>query len=118
MPFIGQPPFVVNGLGENGIGDLTASFFFSQRTNSKFTWGVGPASGWVDMAASMYIRGAMSHTHPMLRSVLKSQYHASLAMLREAVERCPPEEWESARPFTQRKSPRAVSRSAGSPSCS
>jgi hypothetical protein len=37
----------------------------------------------------------MSHTHPMLRSVLKSQYHASLAMLREAIERCPPEEWLS-----------------------
>jgi hypothetical protein len=31
----------------------------------------------------------------MLRTVLKSQYHASLAMLREAVERCPPEEWVS-----------------------
>ncbi len=28
----------------------------------------------------------------MLRAVLKSQYHASLAMLREAIERCPPEE--------------------------
>jgi hypothetical protein len=27
--------------------------------------------------------------------VLKSQYHASLAMLREAIERCPPEEWLS-----------------------
>ena len=37
----------------------------------------------------------MNHTHPMLRTVLKSQYHASLAMLREAVERCPPEEWVS-----------------------
>src|SRR5438270_6424089 len=35
----------------------------------------------------------MSVTHPMLRGVLKSQYHASLAMLREAIERCPPEEW-------------------------
>jgi hypothetical protein len=43
MPFIGQPPFVVNGLGENGIGDITASFFFSPRTDSEFTWGVGPA---------------------------------------------------------------------------
>jgi hypothetical protein len=32
-------------------------------------------------------------TDPMLRSVLKSQYHASLAMLREAVERCPEAEW-------------------------
>src|SRR5579862_460161 len=31
----------------------------------------------------------------MLRAVLKSQYHASLAMLREAIERCPPEEWLS-----------------------
>ncbi|HEY1911852.1 MAG TPA: DinB family protein [Vicinamibacterales bacterium] len=38
----------------------------------------------------------MSDTHPMLRSVLKSQYHASLAMLRDAIERCPPEEWLSA----------------------
>ena len=37
----------------------------------------------------------MSDTLPMLRSVLKSQYHASLAMLREAIERCPPEEWLS-----------------------
>src|ERR1041384_7329748 len=37
----------------------------------------------------------MSGTYPMLRSVLKSQYHASLAMLREAIERCPPEEWLS-----------------------
>src|SRR5580692_1112825 len=31
----------------------------------------------------------------ILRTVLKSQYHASLAMLREAIERCPPEEWLS-----------------------
>lgn len=30
-----------------------------------------------------------------LRSVLKSQYHASLEMLRGAVERCPHEEWLS-----------------------
>ena len=42
----------------------------------------------------MYNR-AVNHTHPMLRAVLKSQYHASLAMLREAIERCPPEEWLS-----------------------
>jgi hypothetical protein len=34
----------------------------------------------------------VNHSHPMLRAVLKSQYHASPAMLREAVERCPPEE--------------------------
>lgn len=26
-----------------------------------------------------------------LRSILKSQYHAALAMLREAIERCPDE---------------------------
>jgi hypothetical protein len=32
----------------------------------------------------------------MLRSVLKSEYHASLAVLREAIERCPLEEWLSA----------------------
>src|ERR1043166_7936937 len=37
----------------------------------------------------------MGDTLPMLRSVLKSQYHASLAMLREAIQRCPPEEWLS-----------------------
>jgi hypothetical protein len=37
----------------------------------------------------------MTDTLPNLRSVLKSQYHASLAMLREAIERCPPEEWLS-----------------------
>src|SRR5262249_38512334 len=37
----------------------------------------------------------MSQTPPTLRSVLKSQYHASLAMLREAIERCPSEEWLS-----------------------
>src|ERR1043166_5324966 len=29
------------------------------------------------------------------RSELKSQYHAALAMLREAIERCPDEEWLS-----------------------
>src|SRR5262245_20917494 len=30
-----------------------------------------------------------------LRDVLKSQYHASLAMLHEAIARCPDEEWAS-----------------------
>jgi hypothetical protein len=30
-----------------------------------------------------------------LRSILKSQYHAGLAMLREAVERCPEDLWQS-----------------------
>ena len=33
-----------------------------------------------------------------LKSVLKSQYHASLAMLREAIERCPDELWLDLRP--------------------
>jgi len=37
----------------------------------------------------------MTDMSPNLRSVLKSQYHASLAMLREAIESCPPEEWLS-----------------------
>jgi len=37
----------------------------------------------------------MTAALPMLRPVLKSQYHASLAMLREAIDRCPPEEWLS-----------------------
>lgn len=32
----------------------------------------------------------------MVRSVLKSQYHAALAMLRESIERCPAEVWLSA----------------------
>ena len=35
-------------------------------------------------------------TDAMFRSVLKSQYHAALAMLREAVERCPADEWSNA----------------------
>jgi len=35
-------------------------------------------------------------TDATFRSVLKSQYHASLAMLREAVERCPAGEWSNA----------------------
>jgi DinB superfamily len=35
----------------------------------------------------------MPITDSALRAVLKNQYHAALAMLREAVERCPAEEW-------------------------
>ena len=38
----------------------------------------------------------MSQTFQVIRSVLKSQYHASLAMLRDAIAHCPPEEWLSA----------------------
>ena len=34
-------------------------------------------------------------TDAVLRSVLKSQYHAALAMLRESIERCPPDEWSN-----------------------
>src|SRR5262245_20948685 len=37
----------------------------------------------------------MSSSTPQLRSVLKSQYHASLAMLRDAVARCPADVWSS-----------------------
>jgi len=37
----------------------------------------------------------MASSTPQLRSVLKSQYHASLAMLRDAVERCPADVWLS-----------------------
>jgi hypothetical protein len=33
------------------------------------------------------------HTIEMMRPVLKSQYHASLAMLRDAIEKCPNELW-------------------------
>lgn len=40
----------------------------------------------------------MSTTHASLRPVLKSQYHAALAMLRESIERCPPEVWSSTAP--------------------
>ena len=36
-----------------------------------------------------------SKTTDILRSVLKSQYHASLAMLRQALERCPEDLWYS-----------------------
>ena len=42
----------------------------------------------------------MAHQEPLaaiapdaIRAILKSQYHASLAMLREAIERCPDELW-------------------------
>src|ERR1051325_11462885 len=35
-------------------------------------------------------------TDAAFRRVLKSQYHAALAMLREAVERCPADEWSNA----------------------
>lgn len=35
-------------------------------------------------------------TDDALRGILKSQYHASLAMLREAIELCPDEDWSSA----------------------
>lgn len=34
-----------------------------------------------------------------LAAVLKSQYHASLAMLREAIEECPEELWDDATPL-------------------
>jgi hypothetical protein len=37
----------------------------------------------------------MTDPLPTLRFVLKSQYHASLAMLRAAIELCPPDEWLS-----------------------
>ena len=43
LPFIGQPPFTDDGVGASGIGDITASFFFSPRNKKSFTWGVGPA---------------------------------------------------------------------------
>ena len=63
MPFIGQPPLYVDGEADfhkekasrideapfrfdgaaSGIGDITASLFFSPKTTSGFTWGVGPA---------------------------------------------------------------------------
>jgi hypothetical protein len=42
FPFIGQPPFIVNGVASSGFGDITSSFFFSPKSTSGFTWGVGP----------------------------------------------------------------------------
>jgi hypothetical protein len=35
---------------------------------------------------------------PVLRAALKSQYHAGLAMLRDAIEKCPEELWVSGEP--------------------
>ncbi len=37
----------------------------------------------------------MTANDPTLRRILKSQYHASLAMLREAIEQCPDDLWSS-----------------------
>src|SRR5690242_11533301 len=39
----------------------------------------------------------MPITDSAVRAVLKNQYHAALAMLREGVERCPAEEWSDTR---------------------
>lgn len=43
LPFIGQPPLLVDGESTSGVGDITASFFFSPKSKNGFTWGVGPA---------------------------------------------------------------------------
>jgi hypothetical protein len=43
---------------------------------------------------------AATDVTPLLRHALKSQYHAELAMLREAIERCPEALWLDARPKT------------------
>ena len=40
----------------------------------------------------------MSIADATLRSVLKSQYHAALAMLRDTIERCPADLWSSTKP--------------------
>ena len=37
----------------------------------------------------------MTNTEATLRQALKSQYHAALAMLRDAIDRCPDAEWTS-----------------------
>ena len=39
-----------------------------------------------------------THSADALRSILKSQYHAALAMLRESLERCPDDLWFSKEP--------------------
>jgi DinB superfamily len=41
------------------------------------------------------LRGIALTSIPDLRPILKSQYHAGLAMLRETIDRCPDEEWLS-----------------------
>jgi len=43
MPFVGQPPLSQGGTAASGIGDMTASFFFSPTKVSTFILGVGPA---------------------------------------------------------------------------
>jgi hypothetical protein len=42
VPFIGQPPLFNGDVSTFGVGDITTSFFFSPRSDSGFTWGVGP----------------------------------------------------------------------------
>ena len=56
---------------------------------------IATVEGHVSVKAADVQSRPMGDTLPVLRSVLKSQYHASLAMLREAIQRCPPEEWLS-----------------------
>jgi hypothetical protein len=40
-PFIGQPALVPGGVPASGLGDITASFFFSPNSKT-LVWGVGP----------------------------------------------------------------------------
>src|SRR5262249_23403834 len=42
VPFVSQPPLADGGVPAAGVGDILASFFFSPKTGSTFTWGVGP----------------------------------------------------------------------------
>jgi hypothetical protein len=44
MPFIGQNDIPVQGQGDSGLGDITASQFFSPKaaTAGGWIWGVGP----------------------------------------------------------------------------
>jgi hypothetical protein len=43
MPFISQPPLTTGAESSYGLSDILFSGFFSPRTQSAWTWGVGPA---------------------------------------------------------------------------
>ncbi|MCP9826756.1 neuromedin U [Synechococcus sp. EJ6-Ellesmere] len=42
VPFIYQPTSASGNTGEFGLGDINPQFYFSPRTNSNITWGLGP----------------------------------------------------------------------------
>jgi hypothetical protein len=42
VPFVGQPPLSEGGDPAFGVGDVSASFFFSPAHSKRLIWGVGP----------------------------------------------------------------------------